>query len=68
MKRIATLLLPLLLPALICAGGIVPEPASMTPGKGNLKISGAIFKCDPSGLQSGAQYDRLHQEESGLAG
>lgn len=48
MKRIATLLLPLLLPALICAGGIVPEPASMTPGKGSLKISGAIFKCDPS--------------------
>ena len=48
MKRIATLLLPLLLPALICAGGIVPEPASMTPGKGSLKISGAIFKCDLS--------------------
>lgn len=48
MTRIAIFLLSLLLPALICQGGVVPEPASLTPGKGSLKISGAVFKCDPA--------------------
>lgn len=47
MKRIAIILISML-PALVCMGGIVPEPAGMTPGKGNLKISGAVFKCDPA--------------------
>ena len=47
MKRIAIILLSML-PAVICMGGIVPEPVGMTPGKGSMKISGAVFKCDPA--------------------
>ncbi len=48
MKKIAIILISLVVPALICRGGIVPEPSRLTPGKGSLKISGAVFKCDPS--------------------
>ena len=53
MTRLSTLIIALLLPTLICtgkgdAGNVIPEPAMLVQGKGSLRISGAVFKCDTS--------------------